>query len=889
MWRVLLWLYPPEFRDDHAAEIESFVADERARLGREGRSLGLAFRTRIGWDLARGALRLRLNREPRRVHDHRALSAGAGGARHAASEWLRDLHHAARGLRHAPVLTVTVVLTLGLGIGFNTALFSVVHGVLLRPLAYPEAEALVYVQASYATDGVADAPHSGGDFRAIQEGVPALDDVAAVGTIRQNLTGLEPPRRISVGWASHNLFEVLGVSAALGRGFEPHDPPGTMVLSHGLWTSAFGQDPAVIGRTISLDGHPYVVVGVMPTGFRVHLPEQNQNVQAWKLPDTWWQNGDPWAAQGASFGLFRVVGRMESGATLAEAGSQLAVVSADLRAAHPEYANSGLELTPTPLLANVVRDARPTLMLLLGAVALVLLIACANVTNLLLARTQQRSHEIALRTALGSSRGRTARLFLAESAILAALGGAAGVGLALLGIRALPFLAPRGLPRLDEVALAPGVLLFAGGISLVCTILVGSFPALRVARAAPGRGLYGRSGAVTKGVARLGAGLVVTQIALSLVLVTGASLLVSSLVRLHQVEPGFDSENLLTFSVSVPGTQYGWPLEADQFFRRLEDRVEALPGVQSAGVVWPMPMAGGLWSEVYVAGDVDERARAYADYRLATPTYFETVGGRLVSGRIFAPEDSRHVAVVSRRLAESAWPGRSAVGQTIQAKPWGGELQDFEIVGVVDDIRYMDLREAAEPAVYFDSRSWAWTDWEVNFMVRTSVEPSALIDPIRAELFALDPMIPLDSPIPMSDLVAGQLARNRFAMSLLGTFALVAAVLAMVGLYGVLSYAVGQRTREIGVRMALGSETRTITALIVGRGMRIVVVGVGMGIVGALLLTHLLSGFLFGTSPTDPVTLASVVVGFTGVAALAAYLPARRATSLDPATVLRAD
>ncbi len=898
MTGLILRLYPRAFRNRHGDEIRGFVEDERARVAEQGRRPGPRFWLRTWLDLAVGGVRLRLRPAAGASIAHlaeaRAAATALGGRepRSGAGESLtalaREAKQAIRALRRSPVLTLTVVATLGLGIGLNTAIFSVVHGVLLKPLDYADSHELVYVQASLTNDQIEHASHSGGDFRDIQEWVPALDDVAAVGRIRQNLTGLEPPRRVAVGWASSNLFQVLGIDAAIGRGFEPHDPPGTVVLGHALWATALGSDPGVIGGSVLLDGHPYTVVGVLPEGFRLHLPGLTDDIEAWKVPDDWWQNGDAWGAQGPEFALFRVIGRMAPGANMTEAQTQLDALAEDLRRRFPEHERAGLALAATPLLDNVVQDVRPTLLMLLGAVALVLLIACANVMNLLLARTRARSREMALRMALGSGRGRVVRLLFAESLALALLGAAAGVALAYGGIEVLDALAPAGLPRSDDVTLAPGVLGFALAVALLCTVLFGLTPAVVAARAAPGRDLRdGRTS--TPARLLLGGALVVAQIATSLVLLTGAGLLAASLIRLHQVEPGFDTDDLLTFSVSVPGTQYGWPEEADRFFRELEDRVEGLPGVRSAGVVWPMPFAGRSWSGLFTAGDVGEEARSYADYRLATPTYFETIGAGIVEGRTFQPDDRREVALVSRALTERAWPGRSAIGETVRANPWGGGMVEFEVVGVVDDVQYADLREPAEPAVYFDSRGWAWTDWEVNFAVRTAGDPNMLIGPVRAELLAMDANVPLDNPRPMAELVGDQLATNRFALTLIGMFAVVAALLAVVGLYGVLSYTVGQRLREIGIRMALGSERAGILRLILIRGMRLTVTGVVLGVVAALMMTRLLAAYLFGVSTTDPVTFAAAAVVFLSAAALASYLPARRATALDPVTVLRAE
>lgn len=496
------------------------------------------------------------------------------------------MKQALRSLHRSPALTATVVLTLGLGIGLNTAVFSVVHGVLLRPLGYAEPDRLVYVQADLMADGVENADHSGGDYRDIRESVSSFEAVAAVTRIQQNLTGPEVPRRIAVGWASQNLFQVLGVDAALGRVFAADDPPGTALLGHSLWTTSFGADPDVLGSSVQLDGHPYTVVGVLPEGFELPLPRFGQDIQAWKVPDDWWQNGDAWGAQGPQFALFQIVGRLAPGATLAQLTTELDAVTASLRRRFAGHDRSGLTLSGTPLLDTVVSDVRPTLLMLLGAVGLVLLIACANVMNLLLARANTRFREIAVRRALGSGRGRLLRLLLAESLALAGLGGALGVMLAVGGVEALRVLAPDGLPRTDGVSLAPGVLLFALLVSVLCTFLFGLVPALQASKALNPKHAHGSRTSASRGQLRTGSALVIGQIALSLVLLTDAGLLASSFVRLHGVRPGFDYENVLT----------------------------------------------------------------------------------------------------------------------LRANPWGAGLVEFQVVGVAQDVRYQDLREPAEPAVYFDSQ-----------------------------------------------------------------------------------------------------------------------------------------------------------------------------------------
>lgn len=567
---VLLRLHPAAFREARGVEVEAFVEAERERAARRGALALVLFWTRTTLDLVRSAVRLRVSPSgPASVVQpgRRAWDAPA-----------RDLRHAARTLASTPVLSAVVVLTLGLSVGMTTAIFSVVDAVLLQPLDYRAPDRLVHVTADVEGEDMR-ALFSGGDLQEIRRTVDAFEAAAGAGFIRQNLTGAGLPRQVGVGWGSGDLFEVLGVEAALGRTFVPSDGPGTVVLTHTLWRDQFGSDPDVLGRSVQLDGHAHTVVGVLPEGFRLHLPSfPSGDVALWKNPDTFWQNGDIWNAQGSSLGLLRVVGRLAPAGTLQQARQQLDALEADLRRRFAEYETAGLTLGAVPLQNDLVADVRRTLLLLLAAVGVVLLIACANVMGLLLVRARQRRRTLAVRRALGASRGRLFGLLLGESAILAALGGGVGVVLAVGGTRLLEWLGP-ALPRAEAVAVDARILAFGLAISVGVTFLVGLVPALGGSRADPADELRGLRSVAEGSGGLLRNGLVVTQLAFSLVLLVASGLLTSSLVR--SVDPGFDPEGLLTFAVSLPGSRYEWPDETGRFLIRFEERIADLPGLRT--------------------------------------------------------------------------------------------------------------------------------------------------------------------------------------------------------------------------------------------------------------------------------------------------------------------
>jgi predicted permease len=873
---LLMKLYPREFRKSRAEEILGFIDEDRERSSRGA----VRFWTRTLFDLFAAAARMRWRerRRPRRARTRGSRSS------------LDDLRQALRSVRATPLASAVIVLTLALGIGLDTAIFSVVDSVLLEPFPYEEPDGLFYLHARWTEDGVERARHSGRDLERISRETRAFAELAAVMSIRQNLTDVDVPYQVQVGWSSRNLFRLLGVSPILGSGFTEDSPPGTLLLSHGLWQDAFGARDDVVGRVVRLDGHPYTVAGVLPRSFALYLPRFPARVDVWKVPDDWWQNGDPWSGDGLNVAMFDILGRLDPAASPVQAREEMRTLAAARRAEDAESSRAGLEYDALPLKDAFVAPVRQQLLLLLGAVVLVLLVGCCNVMSLMLARARARENELSLRLALGASRSRVARLLFAEALLLGAVGGGGGVLIAREATRLLESFRPESLPRLEPISIHPPVLVFALLLTIGATLVFGLVPALTAARGSSAGALLSASRSTPNPRQMLlSRSLVVLQLSLSLILCIGAALLGTSLKSLAEVHPGFDSEDVLSFSISLPGTKYEWPEGTDRFLRELESGIESIPGVRSAGVVWPLPLSRRVWSNTYVAGGVQEGERAYAEYRLATESFFETMGIPLLEGRVFSPADDRHVAVVSRALAERAFPGESAVGRTLQATPWGGAHEAFEVIGVVGDVRYADLREPPQETIYFDSRGWSWSDWEVDYVVRATAPPESYVGAIRGELSRLDPGIPLARPRPMSAYVSDHLSQNRFALSLVGLFAVVAGGLAVVGLYGVVSYSVNQCRREIGIRMALGCGRAGILGWVYRRGAILVAAGIVLGILGSLALTRFVEALLFGVTPTDAATLAAVALGLGLVSSLACYLPARRATRLDPMSVLRAE
>jgi putative ABC transport system permease protein len=677
---------------------------------------------------------------------------------------------------------------------------------------------------------------------------------------------------------------VLGVEAGRGRVFAFDEPEGTVVLSDPFFRSAFAGDAGALGRQIELDGRPYTIVGVAPPGFRLALPSFEAPIDLWKTPDNAWDNGDVWRSRQAH--QFHVLARLRPDATLQSARHALAAIAGALRASHPEHSRIGWELLAVPLADRVVAESRTTLLVLLGAVACLGLIACANVANLMLVRGRSRHAEVALRAALGASRVRLLRLFLVETSLLAVTGGALAVGATFAGRALLEPWRPAALRGDGDALVDLRVLAFAAGATLVSLLLSGISPALAGSRVDLQADLKDCRGVAARGRRRPSDVLVVLQMALSVLLLSGAGLLLLSLVRLQGADPGFDPRRLYTFSISLPGTRYEWPSDTGAFFEKLEEGLGGAPGIEAVGLVWPAPLSGRSWTGQWTVEGAAHR-EDLSHYRLASQTFFAAAGVRLVDGRVFQRADERNTVVVSRGLADAAWPGRSALGRRIEAAPWGPPSEWFEVVGVVDDVRYDTLRSVTRPQIYFDSRAWSWADWEVDLVVRSALDLPAVVAAASAVVERLDPAIPVARARPLGAYLEEELAPHRYALGALGLFAVLAACLAVLGLYGVLSTYVLDRRREIVIRVALGSERGAILRLVLRSGLRLVALGLALGWLGALSLGRFLEALLYEVRSREPAILLAVSAALVAAAVLAAWVPARRATRLDPLSVLR--
>jgi putative ABC transport system permease protein len=812
---------------------------------------------------------------------------------------LQDLRYGARMLVKAPSFTLIAVLTLALGIGANTAIFSVVNTVLLRPLPYPQPERLIRIWRAASSTGLNPYNLSTPDYREFRDKCRSCEQMGAYYPGSVNLLGRDEPERIPGMKVTANLFPLLQAPPMFGRSFLPGEEQfgqhRVVMLSHSLWQRRFGSDPGIIGQAITLDDESHTVIGVMPADFQF----PNRGTELWR-PMAFAPNDrmDTRATSNTS-----VIARLRPGASLEQARTEIETISRRLEQEYRENAGKGVLIRQ--LHEEEVRDIRLALLVLLGAVGFVLLIACANVANLLLARATVRQREMAVRATMGATRIRIFRQLLTESLLLGILGGAVGLLLTLLGIDQLVKMAPQNLPRLNEIDLDGRVLAFTFLVSLLTGVVFGLMPALQASRLDLNEALK-EGGRVSTGSGRnLRSLLVASEIALSLVLLIGAGLMIKSFSRLQRVDPGFNPEKVLTMWIPLPRARYREPHQVASFYQQVIERVAGAPGVRSAGVTSALPLAGGGWSKSL---SFEDRPAPTAlnqvpnvQYRQVSHDYFRTMGITLQNGRFFTEQDNQQippVAIINETVARRFWPNEDPVGKRIwmgppeslvaHLLPAGYTFPRLTIVGVVSDVRQEGLHQPALPEIYAPHVQAGGETQHLMFLaVRTDSDPVGLTASVRNQVWAVDKDQPVVNIMTMEQRLADSVSRPRFNMFLLGVFAGVALVLAAVGIYGVISYAVTQRTHEVGIRMALGAQAGNVLRLVVGQGMRLVLAGVLVGLLMSLALTRLMEGLLFGVSTTDPLTFVLIAVLLVTVALLACYLPARRATKVDPLTALR--
>jgi putative ABC transport system permease protein len=830
------------------------------------------------------------------------------------SGFFQDLRYALRSLGKSPGFTVMAVLTLALGIGANTAIFSVVQGVLLKPLPYRDAERLQLVQTvqKESRQAWATAPP---DFYELRSRSRVFEDLASFYVRPSNLTGKPEPLRVPAMIVSSNFFDVFGLAPSLGRGFSMEDERWgshrVVVLTDGLWRRRFGGDPAILGQVISLNALPHLVVGVLKpkTSFL--------GINAELFVPMAFEPGDNLNTHNNYF--LTMVGRVKSGTARAQALADVNAIMDEIKRRYPE--NRGLAVDVTPLRDALVGGARPAVLVLMGAVAFVLLIACGNVANLLLARALGRRREIAIRAALGAGRRRLLQQFLTEGVLLAALGGAVGLILASWGIEALHKVSTQVLPRVDEVRLDPLVMAFTLGLSIVTGLLFGSAPAFHATglhlQDALKEGIRATDGAGGRGGVR--GALVVTEIALSLVLLIGAGLMIKSVHRLLRVDAGFDPRGVLTAEIALPPQKYVDPelerqfspgayAKATGFFDSVIGRVRALPGVRAAGAVSGLPLAGENWGKSVTFYDrplpSNVRDLPPIQYRVVAGDYFRALGIRLLRGRAFADTDTLHsppVAIVNGELVRRYWKGEDPIGKTLSVNPPrelvpAGTLppaypgpQKFTVVGVADDVRYGRLDRKPPPLVYVPHAQGAEGTTTLFLVVAAGRDPLGLAAAVREQVWQVDRDQPVANISTMESSAGNAVARPRLEATLLGAFAALAVLLAAVGIYGVISYSVSQATREIGIRIALGAMRRDVMAMVLKQSLRLAVLGLAIGVLISLALTRVLRTLLFGVSATDPVVFGAIAALVAAVALLASLVPARQAAHLDPMTALRRD
>ncbi len=809
---------------------------------------------------------------------------------------LQDIRYGIRMLMKNPGFTIIAVLTLALGIGANTAIFSVVNAELLRPLPFRDSGRLVSVATAnsrmHSSNGSASYP----DFVDWRSQNQVFEKMAAFTDATFTLTGQENPAHLEGASVSADTFDLLGVSPELGRTFQPgEDEPNhhVVIISDRLWKQHFGGDPGIIGRVITLDNSGFTVVGVMPAGFQFPLQREPEMIWSTMSPLQESPDNSPAMTQQRGAHFLSCIARLKPGITVPQAQAAMDVIASSLSKQYPD-SNKYMSVYLTSEQERLTGAIRPALLVMMIAVGLVLLIACVNVANLLLARATTRGREIAIRTAMGAGRVRVVRQLLTESLLLAIFAGVLGTALAVWGSDVLVRLGPENLPRVGEIHIDGWALAFTAGLSLLTGILFGLAPAVQSTHSNIAEALKEGSLSTTAGRSRHGlrSSLVIVEMALALILLVSAGLLIRSLIRLQNVNPGFDPHNVMTASLDLPDAKYSDPKKAE-FFRELSPLLNALPGVQSAAAVFPLPMSG---DEIRTSFQIEGRPVAKSDephtsIRVVTPNYFGTMRIPLLQGRDFTERDEAKatpVLIVNQAFAQQFFPGVNPVGQHIQpgiSNGGPGTAPMREIVGVVGNVKFEDLTTEFSPESYIPYGQLQFGS--VAIVARSGKDPQGLAKPIASVVQSIDKDLPTYAPKTLEQYLSGTIAIPRFNTFLLAIFAALAMILTAVGLYGVISYTVAQRTHEIGIRMALGAQPSDMLRLVVGQGMRLALLGVGLGLIAALGLTRFLSSLLFGVSSTDPVSFAVVVMMLFAVVLLACYIPARRAMRVDPMVALR--
>jgi predicted permease len=811
-----------------------------------------------------------------------------------------DLRYGIRMLLKNPGFTAVAILSLAIGIGANSAIFSVTNALLLRPLAYENADRLVILWSRSPGLNVAQDWFSPAQYLDVKTQNQVFEEVAITIGASFNLTGQATPEHVDGARVSSSLFPMFGANAMLGRVLLPEeDEPGkplTVILSHGFWQRRFGSDPEVLGKTLILNGNTFTVVGVMPADFSLNkevMPAVNAIDRADLLLPLPMSESARMNRGNEDFNIFA---RLKPGVTVTQAQAEMDVIAERMKQGYPgNYPpHGGLTISVVPLLEQVVGDIGQALPILFGAVGLVLLIACANVANLLLVRATVRQKEMAIRTALGASRLRIVGQLLTESVALALLGGLMGLGIALLAVKALRLLGPENIPRLHEVSIDGRVMAFTCLVALLTGIIFGLAPALRSSRVDLNESLKegGRNaggGASGRTHQRLRKLLVISEVALSLVLLIGAGLLIRSYQRVLDANPGFNPRNLLSMRLSLPAAKYATPESITSFYQRAAERIKELPGVESVGNSYSLPMSSVAlaWEPISIEGYVPQATdeTIISNVRIVSPDYFRAMGVGLVEGRLFTEHDRRgemETVIVNEAFAERFWPNENPLGKRMQ-RGKAGPLRT--VVGIISDAKEYSTEKEPPIAVYYPSGQISPRN--MFLLVRTTSDPFPMTPAIMKEIQALDPEMPAFDVSTMEQRLYDSLSRRRFSMLLLGGFALIALILASIGIYGVIAYSVNQRTHEIGIRMALGAQPGNILKLIIGQALILVSLGTAMGLAGALALTRVLSSLLYGVSATDGLTFIITPLLLGSIALLASYIPARRAARVTPMVALR--